>query len=251
MKSAWMFVFALFCFCRAVLAQEADYSLAYRSAQDTKRMLIISIGVDDPVLATDSNTVYCRLPAGAEHAIEGRTRLLSSHESLRDMEGSGVFAVDFKYEQYFNTIVSVLPRRYCTQRNLKALVELPPGTLTQRTLIWAIRVHPEQPQSTDCPLDQRLVAQATAQCNEQVRRAAQFHWLPLPFGNTSEIVAESWPWNTNIVDGAVELVHSWRQSPGHWNEALNRHVGFGYDMRWGHNRAAGKSVWYGAGAFYR
>lgn len=242
--------FAILFLSQIVQAQESDYSLAYRSAQDTKRMLVVGIGVDDPVLATDSNTVYCRLPDGAEHAIEGRTQLLSSHESLRDMEGSGVFVVDFKHEKHFNTVVSLLPKRYCTHRNLKALVELPPGTLTQRTLVWAIRIHPESPESTDCEQAPELMAHAERHSQAQCIAGRQFHNLPTGIA-TSEIVAESWPENRNIVSAAIDLVASWRQSPGHWNEAAGRHLKFGYDMRLGMNRRIRQMTWFGTGVFYR
>jgi hypothetical protein len=249
-------LFAAMTCCGSAAAATDTYSDAYRSAQTTGKLLLVTVGVDAPVLADPAKFVVARLPAQAKHfrsheSIEatsgyGGMHRLSDHPSLSQMQGRGAFIARVARDP---CVISALPARYCTPDGLWALVNLPPGTLTQRTLIWAVRMHPECPKSADGQPDASLVAQATAQSDEQVRRCNQGHWLPHTAGQTSEVCSESWPRDTNIVDGAVELVRLWRTSAGHWGEVRRRHSAFGYDMRWGFSRFQGGNVWFGTGCF--
>ena len=66
----------------------------------------------------------------------------------------------------------------------------------------------------------------------------------LGFGLTpQEVVAESWP-HENLLDAAVDCVHSWRQSSGHWGAVKRNQPKFAYDMRRGSN-----GIWYATGIF--
>jgi hypothetical protein len=257
--------------CQGRAAASDAYSDAYRSAQTTGKLLLVTVGVDGPVLADPAKFVVARLPAGFVvpstmksasykrtygefdskngHVVDAPStprRRLSAHPALSQMGGNGAFIARVARDP---CVISALPARYCTPDGLWALVNLPPGTLTQRTLIWAVRMHQECPHSADGQPDASLVAQATAQSDEQVRRCNQGHWLPHTAGQTSEVCSESWPRDTNIVDGAVELVRLWRTSAGHWGEVRRRHSAFGYDMRWGFSRFQGGNVWFGTGCF--
>jgi len=209
-----------------------DYSVAYRYAQRTGRLLIVSVGATHAI-ESDARHVACRLAAEWKDA---------RHESLKDLEGSGVFIIDLVNQEHYGQVVSILPAKHCTPKHVAELYRLPKGSLTQRTLIWAVRVHPEHPQSTECECAPELMSHADRHSQAQADSNRQYHNLPASIAN-SEIVAESWPWNKNIVEAAVDLVASWRQSPGHWREMASSHRKFGFDMK-----CNGKK-WFGCGVF--
>jgi hypothetical protein len=60
-------------------------------------------------------------------------------------------------------------------------------------------------------------------------------------GAPRDICAESWP-GQNLVDGAIECVHSWRSSSGHWSALRTRNRFFGFDMKRGSD-----GIWYATG----
>jgi hypothetical protein len=77
---------------------------------------------------------------------------------------------------------------------------------------------------------------------------SRFHRISAKLGGGAlpqEVVAESWP-NETLVEACVDCVHSWRQSPGHWDAVRGRHKLFGYDIRRGRN-----GIWYATGIFGR
>jgi len=136
------------------------------------------------------------------------------------------------------------------------LLSLPIGSLTQRTLIFAVRTHPEGPASAISDPSPLLFAETANHSTHQANIAVQGHhdWenrfhainARLPSGLiATEVCAESWP-GQPLVDAAEECVHSWRQSSGHWNSVRARHALFGYDMKRGRN-----GIWYATGIFAR
>lgn len=246
-----------------------DYATGYRSALTTKRLLAVAIGMPEGWYWTKEypGHTLCRVPAnhtywpkrGAELTLvapDGSKKLLSrsycvlidqpGFKELLDnprefdaqprfdepIKGGGIVILDPAQ----GTVSSVLPRRYCTPSGVDCLMSLPIGppaqrlSLTQRSLIWAIRMRPERPRSTDGPATPELLAHATRHSAVQAQRNWQHHNLPTGIAN-SEIVAESWPWNKCIVAAAVDLVDAWAHSPGHWGEVMRRHTFYGYDMR--------------------
>ena len=139
---------------------------------------------------------------------------------------------------------------------LAALLDLPLGTLTQRTLIFAVRTHPEQPSSARSHLSPLLAQETESHAYYQASITLQghHHWesrfhainARLPAGLLAqEVCAESWPGQT-LVEAADDCVHAWRQSPGHWEAVRSRHALFGYDMQRGAN-----GIWYATGIFAR
>jgi hypothetical protein len=134
---------------------------------------------------------------------------------------------------------------------LGVVLDLPPGTLTQRTMIWAVRTHPENPASTFGEDHPTLVSGATQHSSYQASIGVQGHHhfesrygqLTAAGNEVSEVVAESWP-DQNMIDSCIDCVQSWRQSPGHWGAVVRRHRAFGYDIRRGRN-----GIWYGTGIF--
>jgi hypothetical protein len=206
--------------------------------------------------------VLVRLPIDATIQVHGKPVKLLDHKAYVDLQkGQGVIIIDYanpKSEQYGH-VVSALPFRtgkYYSYRgaHIPVLLDLPAGTLTQRTLVFAVRIHPEAPASTKGGKSPHLIAEAKSHSAYQADIGVQghHHWdsrfqrigQKLPGGlMAQEVVAESWP-NETLIDAAVDCVASWRQSPGHWGAVKRRHPLFGYDMRLGRN-----GIWYATGIF--
>jgi hypothetical protein len=153
-------------------------------------------------------------------------------------------------------VVSVFPftRGPISAEHLAILLDLPRGSLTQRTLIFAVRTHPESPASTTGHLSHVLARETESHSTHQANITLQGHhnWssrfhainAELPGGLAArEVCAESWP-GQNLLEAAVDCVHSWRQSPGHWDAVSSPHILFAYDMKRGKN-----GIWYATGLF--
>jgi hypothetical protein len=131
------------------------------------------------------------------------------------------------------------------------ILELPQGTLTQRTIIFAVRTHPDRPESADGRPDSYLLKEAESQSQYQARICVQGHhrWgerfarigARLRGCAPREVCAESWP-GDSLVEAAVECVRCWRLSSGHWSAVRAHQRCFGYDMKRGPN-----GVWYATG----
>ena len=141
---------------------------------------------------------------------------------------------------------------FCGPAEMKVLLDLPPGTLTQRTLIYAVRIHPERPASALGQPNERLLAEAESHSQYQARIRLQGHhnWngrfpriAAMLNCSPREVCAESWP-GQNLLESAVECVRCWRLSSGHWSAVAAQNRGFGYDMKRGAN-----GVWYATGIF--
>jgi hypothetical protein len=143
-----------------------------------------------------------------------------------------------------------------TAEEFSILLELPAGSLTQRTLIFAIRTHPERPASTTAELLPLLADEASRHAQHQANIRLQGHhgWSErfhsinarLPAGLIAyEVCAESWP-GQSLVQAAEECVDSWHQSSGHWRQVSTRPEYYGYDLRRGTN-----GVWYATGILAR
>ena len=213
---------------------------------------------------------------------------LLEHNSFRDMLGRcGLAVVDFRDPQnrFYHQVVSVYPfgahdppqlgnnasppqvgpaeagraspmGPWISLDEFSVLLDLPEGSLTQRTLIFAVRTHPDNPASASGEASELLMSEAESHSRHQADLRVQGHhnWgsrfqritnlLP---GNllAQEVCAESWP-GQPLLDAARECVRSWRQSDGHWDAVQRRHRLFGYDMKAGAN-----GVWYATGIFGR
>lgn len=263
----------------APLAWLTDYDQAVEQAKLDRKMLLIyfeptehegrreqfeSQALTDPEVRQELRARYVLLRVGleAKTAIDGPAVRLLDDDSFAEMQGKpGVAIVDFVHpaESFYATVVSVFPLtdgRYYRFRpeNLRVLVDLPPGTLTQRTMIFAVRTHPEDPDSTDGAADPVLMKAARNHSEYQADIGVQghHHWesrfhsisSELPEGlSAQEVVAESWP-GQGLLDACIDCVHSWRQSSGHWGAVRARQPRFGYDIRRGRN-----GVWYATGIF--
>lgn len=253
-----------------------DYSEAYNAAKAAKRMLLVNfvpatassqqqnveryIGSSGSLQTKLNNVVAVRVPVNAEITVDGKQQRLLGFPAFTHLQGGPGFAlIDLanKGQQYYGSTVSVLPYasgKYYHFRSdyLATILDLPPGTITQRTMVWAVRVHPERPQSTHGRQDPTLASGATQQASYQANVGQQghqnfetrFHQLSAAAGSgVSEVCAESWP-NQNMIDSCLDCVASWRHSSGHWRGVSGRHRSFGYDIRRGRN-----GIWYGTGIF--
>ena len=257
-----------------------DYAQAVKTAKAEQKMLLILFhepGENRPLQAFDEKTltdegvrqrlgnyVLARLSTDARAEIgkdEQREEIVVfKHPAFQFMEGrQGLTIIDYAHKghEHFGHVVSAFPfpqGKYFTARKTSVILDLPPGTLTQRTLIYAVRMHPEAPQSTTGELSPVLALSAESHSRYQAEIQVQghhnwdsrFHLInsQLPAGMAStEVCAESWP-GEGLVEAAEDCVQSWRQSSGHWSQVSGRHRLFGYDMKRGRN-----GIWYATGIF--
>jgi hypothetical protein len=225
---------------------ENDYATAYQRAAAESKLLVVTIGIDVDLNGLDAkyanDAVFCQLDDQATMEVDGKPVRLATHSSFDAMEGRGAAVVDLRNEGFHGSVVSLLPARHCSSHGIENLLTLPAGTLTQRTLVWAMRMHPENPQSAWSIPAPELMAHAERHSGVQARTNNQHHNLPVGIAS-SEIVAESWPWHHNVVDAAIDIVGSWRQSPGHWGAARRTWSYFGYDMKTNGHK------WFATGVF--
>ncbi len=255
-----------------------DYQQAMEEASESRKMLFIYFhdsGMTAARRAFETQTlptleiqeklnryVYLELPVNAEVQMDGQPVTLLKHAAFAEMLGrSGIAIVDLAHERadYYGHVVSTFPftpGKYYRSEALSIILDLPPGTLTQRTMIYAVRIHPEAPRSTQGQFHMVLADEAKSHADYQASIQVQghhswesrFHRINAKLPNNAlaqEVVAESWP-NENLVEACVDCVDSWRHSPGHWSAVRSRHPLFGYDIKRGRN-----GIWYATGIFGR
>jgi hypothetical protein len=236
-----------------------DYATATEAARAAGAMLLVSVepnagespldrpGLEERFAAGGTPWVFCRPDAAAASA-------LAADRALVEMRGgAGVFVVDHAHDAWRGRIVSVLPRtpgKYYRfePSHLDSLASLPEGSLTQRSMILAVRLHAERPRSTEGFCDPGLCGAAEAHSAHQARIRRQGHhgWEPRSQrlgGAASEVCAQSWE-HQDLLDSCVDCVASWRQSSGHWRAVSGSHAAYGYDIRRGSD-----GIWYATGIF--
>jgi hypothetical protein len=257
----------------AGLEWRTDYNAAYRAAKKGKRMLLINmVGGGSQQASVDKymdqqnmhdrlvRVERLRLPVDAQITVNGKSQKLLSFPAFEELQGGpGFVLLDLRHvgAPYYGTAVNILPYasgKYYQWResHLHVMLDLPPGSLTQRTMIWAVRIHPEGPASTYGMHHPTLASGAASHSNYQASIGVQGHHnfdsrfgqlSGAAGGSVSEVVAESWP-GQNMLDSCIDCVDSWRHSPGHWRGVAGRHRAFGFDIRRGRN-----GIWYGTGIF--
>src|SRR5262245_39932309 len=101
----------------------------------------------------DQHCVATRLEIRGSVLSGGEQVVLIDHPAFAEMLHSpGLALVDMTDEtsSHFRQVVSVYPFKHgaISAEKLAVLLDLPRGSLTQRTLIFAVRTHPEHPAST-------------------------------------------------------------------------------------------------------
>jgi hypothetical protein len=253
-----------------------DYKKAMSEAAQSRKMLFVYFhepgrtparrAFEDKTLAELEikeklkRYVVVHLPTDARITVDGKSLELLAHPSFAEMLGRpGVAAIDLAHERadYYGHVVSTFPfspGKYYRKEAMSIILDLPPGTLTQRTMIYAVRIHPERPASTQGQFSNVLADEAKSHAHYQASIQVQghhswdsrFHRINAKLSNevlAQEVVAESWP-NESLVEACVDCVDSWRQSPGHWGAVRGRHAMFGYDIKRGRN-----GIWYATGIF--
>jgi hypothetical protein len=254
-----------------------DYGRACTQAAKEKKDLVIyfrdEAGRLDDVLAEPtvkkalSGYVCLRVPES--YKFQGQ-RLLD-HPALGEMMGQpGLVVVSYhdKESPCYREVISAHPlvsSHYAWvpaygADQVKAILDLPPtATLTQRSMIYAVRVHPEQPRSVHGACHPAFLGHARRHSTRQAQMQRQHHADLLAtsssltsdvgeaFGGASEVVAESWGrvvGGENVLEAAFSCVDAWRHSPGHWGAVSRSHRYFGYDIARGQN-----DTWYATGIF--
>jgi hypothetical protein len=263
----------------AGLKWHTDYHKAWSAAKAEKKLLLILftanqqtsyrksvvdlIGRDKKVAEQLSKDyVIARLSTNYCIKVKGRNQELLRHGSMGEMHGrEGLAIVDLKNEktEHYGHVVSAFPfssgKYYHFQASyLPTILNLPAGTITQRTMVWAVRIHPEAPASTFGQASHTLRQEARSHSEHQAAIGIQghhqwesrFHRILGRLGGRHapvEVVAESWPDQT-MIDSCIDCVASWRQSSGHWNTVKSHQTIYGYDIKRGSN-----GIWYGTGIF--
>lgn len=258
-------------------AWQSDYAKAYKDAKTQKKDLFIyfrndegydGIFQDEEVQQQLKKYVCLQLPT--DYVYKGE--LLLDHPALEDMLRSpGILIVSMHNDQLeqYQEVVSAHPfvrSRYGWVPNygveeVKVILDLPPeATLTQRSMIYAVRVHPERPQSVYANPHAAFRSharwhsrrQANARNQHHADIIAATHWLHGEVGDpsmgyASEVVAESWGnfvGGENVLEASFSCIDAWRHSSGHWGAVSRGHRFFGYDIAKSDN-----GTWYATGIF--
>ena len=270
---------------------ETDYTYAMATAKSASRSLLIYLCADDeteipealaalPVVSACQKFdtvilddcfvrselcryVLLKLPMDAKVTDqEGMEMSIYSLPGFEHMLGHpGLVVIDFERRDsrdkpYYGGVVGILPfmRGMCpTATQTETFLGLPPGTLTQRTLTYAVRIHPDQPLSSDGEPIPAVVRVATEHALYQAERGVLGHQNfgarsarvkeVLGGGMPAEICAQSQS-GIGLFDGAIGCMRAWRYSSAHWSIAKRSHRYYGYDMVRGKNGA-----WYAVGFF--
>jgi hypothetical protein len=254
-----------------------SYADAIREAKCARKMLVINfvptndsaaqknfekyLGDNEAFRKKLEGVVLARIAIDAKLTTGNATRRLVADDAFQHLgRRPGFVILDFQHtdQPYYGRVVTALPfesGKYYRWENshLVVALELPAGTITQRTMVWAVRTHPEAPQSTSGNQSPALAAAAMKQSAYQAKIGVQGHhnWetrfhqvrAQTQAASANEVVAESWP-NQDLIDSCIDCVKSWRHSSGHWSAVRKRHRLFGYDIRKG-----GNGIWYGTGIF--
>ncbi len=203
--------------------------------------------------------VLLKLPIDAMITVDGQEKNLLQEPKFVEMQNlPGLAILDFEHadEPFFGDVVSTIPflrAKPITKEQTLTLLGLPKGTLTQRTLIYAVRIHPERPLSTTGKIHPSIVRETTQHSAYQAKTGVLGHQnfdgranrigRELGLGGASEVCAQSWE-NEGLLEGAIGCVQAWRSSSGHWKAVRANHEYYGYDMVRGRN-----NVWYATGLF--
>jgi len=143
------------------------------------------------------------------------------------------------------------PGKHYTFRSTLAVLGLPRGTITQRALVYAVRIHPDAPASTDRAVNHYLFEQAHQHSLTQARYSQvghqnwshRFQVISAQLGGrygVNEIAASGN--GETMIEAAQDCVAGWRQSPGHWQHVAGHPQFYGYDLV-----QSGTGKWYGTG----
>jgi hypothetical protein len=258
-------------------AWHADYGQARAQAIKDKRDLLIYFRDDagrlDDVLADPEvkkalgQYVCLRVP----ESYQLKSKRLLDYDALGEMMGKpGLAVVSYHDKQlpFHEEVISahaLVPSHYgwvpdYGVAQVRTILDLPPkATLTQRSMMYAVCVHPEQPRSVHGHCHPAFLGHAQRHSARQAEMRHQHHAdiiaasshlqgeVGEAIGGASEVVAESWGrvvGGENVLEAAFSCVDAWRHSSGHWGAVSRAHRYFGYDIARGAN-----DTWYATGIF--
>lgn len=255
-----------------------DYDPAVERALKEKKDLVILFQengeLEDAMKGTDvrkrlEKFICLKIPVTYKY--EGNALL--EHEALRDMVGKPGLTIISYHDDKLPThgyVISAHPfvgsryrwaPRYGVEE-VKLILDLPAfATLSQRSMIYAVSVHPERPQSVYCQLHPAMLQHAQSHSRRQAGAHRLHHanlsaaisiigsQMGVGLGGASEVVAESGGrvvGGESVLEAAFGSVDGWRGSPGHWSAVSRPHRYYGYDIARGAN-----GTWYATGIFAR
>jgi hypothetical protein len=222
---------------------------------------------DPSVLRRLQRFVVVSLPRDYEY----QGRKLLEYPAFRHMQGQAGIAIVNCHDQespYYLQVISAHPfvrSRYrwvpdYGPEQICLILDLPNWlSLSQRSMWYAVAVHPERPQSVQGEPHPALMAHCAAHSARQAQMQWQHHadliaasqriqeQAGIALGSASEVVAESWGrifGEETVLEAAFSCVDAWRQSPGHWGAVSRPCRYFGYDIARGAN-----GTWYATGFF--
>jgi hypothetical protein len=266
------------CLANAEPSWATDYDQAIETALKDKKDLVILFQkngeLDDVVRNAEvqkrlANFICLKLPVNYKY----NDKPLLEYAALEDMMGKPGLAIISYHDSKLPThgyVISAHPLvgsryqwvpRYGAEE-VKLILSLPAyASLSQRSMIYAVSVHPERPQSVLAEAHPAFLKHAEAHSQQQAASQRQHHanlgaamgWLQgqvgAGMGGASEVVAESWGrfvGGENVLEAAFSCLDAWRGSPGHWGSVSRPHRYYGYDLARGAN-----GTWYATGIFAR
>lgn len=254
-----------------------DYGKACVQAIKERKDLVIHFrdeagrldgALDDPEMKKILGRFVClRVP----ESYKLKDKRLLDYPALDEMMGKpGLVIVSYhdKDLPYYQAAISVHPlasSHYAWVPDygvdqVKVILDLPAtATLSQRSMIYAIRVHPERPCSVHSTCHPAFLDHARSHSHRQAETRRQHHadiisaasrlqsQVGEALSGTSEVVAESWGrvvGGENVLEAAFSCVDAWRHSPGHWSAVSRAHRYFGYDIARSDN-----DTWFATGIF--
>ena len=259
------------------LEWHTNYSTAYREAREGHKLLFVVFRdeshpriadfYEHDVLAQSemhdalSAVVRVVVPLDTPCPIcdpdDTSVRLLS-HGSFKYMYGrQGIAVIDLTNPEsaLHGQVISAhpfTPGRHYTKHGTKTVLGLPHGTVTQRALIYAVRIHPATPVSTT---EGKCHSYLCKMANESSKLMAQYGSVGHhDWGNRYGIIAAetgraamevaAMAGNIGLIDAAIQVVDQWYGSPSHWGIMSVPAAIFGYDLV---RDSAGN--WWGTGLF--
>ena len=255
----------------APLSWESSFPLAIEKAKAEKKMVLVLITQSGTEKQTDKmaqwiaepqnrpildrSYVLVQVDGSANVDFAGKTGPILQKPEFREMgRKAGIAIIDFQNDDYLGKVVGAFPliRLQYSSFHINQILTLPPGTLTQRMLTFAIRVHPNRPQSANgrpsCFLMKLAFGHACNQASTHVMGHQNFSsrssqvMRAHPGTQSSEICAQTGGGVALI--GALGLAQLWRGSSAHWSAMKSPSRGWGYDMQRSNN-----GNWYGCGLF--
>ncbi len=244
-------------------AWHTDYDAAYRQAEEEHKMLLLFFRDDAhpwiagyyerDVLSSKeleaplSKVVRVVLPLDTLRpfrAPELPDLEVLRHSSFKYMYGrQGIAMIDLTEpgSDLHGCVVSAhpfTPGKHYTARATKIVLGLPKATVTQRALIYAVRLHPAAPISTtDGQCTGYMCKQARQSSNLMAAYGSVGHhdWgtrygeIAASTGKSAmEVAAMSG--NRSMIEAAIEVVDQWYGSPAHWGIMSSPAAIFGYDL---------------------